>query len=484
MKKPNLKRNFIYSLFNQAVTIGTVFITAPYFSRVLQPSGIGIQSYTASVQMYFSLVAALGTSVYGERTISQNRDQPNIYSRLFWEIEFMTVITSMICIIAWTALIACSKDYRVYFIILTLNILATMFDITWFFSGLEQFGIIVARNSVFKLLGIMLMFMAVKSPNDLWVYITISSCSALLSSISLWLYLPKFLVKTDFKNMNLMPHFKQTLVYFMPTIATSVYTVLDKTLIGLITKDEVQNGCYEQAEKVISVLKSIVFVALNTVTGTRASYLAANNRYDEIKQKIKESLHYVFFMGAGCVCGIIGIADSFVPLFFGAGYDRVVYLLYILAPIVIIIGISNCLGSQYYTPAGRRSETARYIAYGAIINFLLNLILISYIGAYGAAISSVIAETVISFLYVYRSSGFIKIIEIAQIGKKKIVAGIIMIVVIRIIRFCLHSVVNDVIILILQIAAGAAAYITILLVLHDRWVINRMPNNIKKHKVK
>ena len=47
----------------QIFTMITPFVTAPYVSRVLGPDGIGIQSYTGSIQSYFLLFAALGLQV-------------------------------------------------------------------------------------------------------------------------------------------------------------------------------------------------------------------------------------------------------------------------------------------------------------------------------------------------------------------------------------------------------------------------------------
>ena len=123
-----------------------------------------------------------------------------------------------------------------------------MFDITWFFNGIEQFKLTVIRNSAFKIIGIVLLFIFIKSKDDLLLYIFITAFTSLLSNVSLWPYMKRYVVKVDFRKLSFNRHFKETLVYFIPTIATSVYTVLDKTLLGLITSDVAQNGYYQQAE--------------------------------------------------------------------------------------------------------------------------------------------------------------------------------------------------------------------------------------------
>ena len=118
--KSSIKKNFVYSTINQIINLITPIVTAPYISRILGAEAIGIQSYTGSIQSYFLLLAALGTMSYGAREISMNRDDPYKRSKLFWEIELMTVFTSLVAVIIWIALILLSSTYRIYYIVLTI----------------------------------------------------------------------------------------------------------------------------------------------------------------------------------------------------------------------------------------------------------------------------------------------------------------------------------------------------------------------------
>ena len=311
MKEPSIKKNFVYSTAYQILNVITPFITAPYVSRVLGAEGIGIQSYTASVQYIFLLIASLGTLSYGSREISMHRDDVNERSKLFWEIELMVICTTGLALFGWVFLCLFSPRYKIFYCVLSIGIFANMFDITWFFNGIEQFKLTVIRNSAFKIIGIVLLFAFIKSKDDLLLYIFITAVTSLLSNMSLWPYMKCYIVKVDFRKLSFRRHFKETLVYFIPTIATSVYTVLDKTLLGLITSDVAQNGYYQQAEKIINLAKSVVFTAINSVVGVRNAYLFAEKRFDEIHKKIEISFNYIFFMGFGCCFGIMGVAKTF-----------------------------------------------------------------------------------------------------------------------------------------------------------------------------
>ena len=475
--QPSVKKSFIYSTAYQILNVLTPFITAPYVSRVLGAEGIGIQSYTQSIQQYFLMFAALGTLSYGAREISMNRNDPYKRSKLFWEIELLTVSTSLLALIGWIFLIFFSTKYKVYYIVLTIGIFASMFNISWFFNGIEQFKLTVIRNAVFKILGIICIFAFIKSPNDLLLYVFITIVSTLLSSLSLWPYMKRYLVKVNPRDFEFKIHFHETIIYYIPTIATSVYTVLDKTLLGLITDSATQNGYYQQAEKIINLAKNVVFTAINSVVGVRNSFLFAEKRYEEIHQRIKKSFNFIFFAGFACSFGIMGVAKTFVPVFFGLGYDPVVKLLYIFSPIIVIIGVSNCLGSQYYTPCGKRKQSAKYLIVGSVVNLCFNLILIPKFGAYGAAVASVIAETVISGLYVKYSEGYGNIRLLIDTGAKKLIAGIGMFAVV----FLMNGIrINSILLVVIEIVIGAMVYGVLLLIFQDAWTCRMVKSAIGK----
>lgn len=469
MKEISVKRNFVYNTFYQILTLLTPLVTAPYVSRVLGAAGVGTYSYTISIQMYFSLFVALGTASYGMNTIAKARDDKKKCSKLFWEIEFMTLFTTFICLIIWGIFIWSSNQYKTYFYILTLCLLATLFDISWFYSGLEQFKLIVIRNSIVKIISITAIFCFVKKKEDLGLYILIYALGMLIGNLSMWTFLSKYVDKVEIKSLNVLPHLKETLVYFVPTIATSLYTLLDKALIGVITNDLYENGYYEQATKIINMCKSVSFTAINTVMGARISYLYSNNNINEIKIRIEKSLSYILLMGYACMFGLIGISSNFVPIFFGDGYTNVIYLLYIFSPIILIIGVSNCLGAQYYTPSGKRALSAKFIIVGSLINLFLNLLLIPSLGAYGAAIASIISETIITVLYLHFCKKMITFLLILKYSWKRIISGVIML--------CFLMLISDIskyifVTLLMQIVLGGVIYFVILFVLNDELVFN------------
>ncbi len=465
--EPSVRVNFILSMAYQVLIVILPMITAPYVARVLGAARNGIYSFTASYQTYFSMFAALGTVSYGSREIARNRKDRPLRSRLFWEIELMTVLTSTVSLLAFVVFILCRDRYRIYYVPQIMAILAVMFDISWFFTGIEEFRYIVTKNALFKLLGAVLIFTLVHKPEDLLLYIAILSATTMVGNMSMWIHMPRFLDPVDFRTLRIRRHLKETMIYFIPSIATSVYTVLDKTLIGEITRDEVENGCYDKVVQLINIMKALTFTALNSVLGARISYLFAEKKYDEIRRRIETSINYILFMGLAIGFGLAGIAPRFIPWFLGPGYERAVLMLIMMSPIVVIIGVSNCLGSQYYTPAGKRAQSARFIIAGSCVNLVLNLLLIPRFWGYGAIAASLIAELTITVLYIVFSGESFHPVVLVRDGWKKLAGAGLMFAAVRLIDPFFKG---NFAAICAEVCLGGAVYIGILFLLRDSFM--------------
>lgn len=463
--QPSIKKNFILKILYELLAIATPLITAPYVSRILGADGVGIYSYAQSCMTYFTMFAVLGTNNYGMREIARCRNNKEEYSKKFWEIELLTVCTSAICIIAWLVLTVFSGSYKPYFIALIPMIFASMFDISWFYTGHERVGYTVFWNAVCKIAGLICIFTFIKTRNDLVLYIFLNSMILMLGNLSMWIFLPKMLMKIDTRTLNIRHHFKETLVYFIPTIATSIYTVLDKTLIGIITNDSYQNGYYEQATKIINVTKTVCFFALNSVMGARISFLFAEDKIDEIKIRTKNSLSLIMFLSFGAMFGIITIANEFVPLFFGKGYDPVVNLLILMSPLIPIIGISNCIGTHYYAPIGKTKIASYYMIVGSVCNLVLNIAMIPKLGATGAVIGSIGAELIITILFVHFDDDYVTWKDLLSTSWKKLMAGLLMLMGLIITTQITSS--TGIVALIIKTVIGYTIYLTTLFLLKD-----------------
>lgn len=463
-----IRTNFILNTFAQVLRIITPFITTPYVSRVLGVDNIGVFSYSYSLQSYFCLLAVLGTAAYGSREIARSRDDRETVSRAFWEIAALRTLTSLLALAGWAVVAVMQPSNTLIFVILGAYIVAAMFDISWLYTGLEKFPFIVARTVTIRVIEVISIFLFVKTSGDLPIYCAIMGGGTLIGNLTLWINLRKCVNRVPVRTLQPFRHLSGTLVFFLPAIATTIYTVLDKTLIGFITQSTYENGIYEQATKVIEIAKAITFMSLNAVLSPRSSYLFAVGDYEKIKSNLRMSLGVMLTLGFGFTFGIAAVADRFVPIFFGPGYEGTILLLRLLSPIIVIITVSNALGSQYYNPAGLRLKSSMFLIVGAVCNLILNLILIPRFQSAGAIVASVAAELIITVLYVAYCDRNLTVTQLVEISYKKLAAGIVMAGVI----FLLYKVIPDTVPgLLAVVVLGGASYLISLIALRDKTML-------------
>ena len=477
--KKSIAKNYIYNLIYQMLTILLPLITTPYLSRVLGAEPIGIYGYTISIVTYFILFGTLGISMYGQRQIAYLQQDKKERSKIFWEIIIIRTITLSISILLFYLVYGRSGEYAIYYRILIIQLVANLFDISWFFQGLEEFDKTVVRNLIVKLLSLVLIFVVIKTPDDLWKYFAIFVGAELLGNMTLWLYVPKYIEKINIRELELKSHIKPTLSLFIPQIAVQIYTVLDKTMIGKITNDMVEVGYYEQAQKIIKASLTVI-VALQTVMNSRIANAYARKDQKEIKKCLESSFNFVWFLTIPMMFGLIAISSKFVPWYYGEGFDGVIPIMIATAPILIPIGLNGITGTQYLVQIGKQKIYTISLILGAIVNVLLNLVLIHFFKGIGAAIASVIAETIILIIQLKYFKEQFTILEILKLSIKCLISGIVMFIVVFLLaNYMSVSIINTLI----QAIAGIITYFIMLIILKYQFlkdILNQVISGAKK----
>ena len=468
MSKNSVSKNYIYNLTYQILLVILPLITTPYVSRVLGAENIGIYSYTLSIVTYFVLFGSLGISMYGQREIAYVQDNKKEKSKVFIEIVSLRAITMAISMICYYFTYINGTTYQLYYKILVIELLSACVDISWFFQGMEEFKKTVIRNIIVKFISVIAIFLFVKSSEDLAIYVLIYVLSNFLGNLSLWIYLPKYIEKIKFRELKIFRHLKPTIGLFIPQIAMQIYTVLDKTMIGQIVEDKSEVGYYEQGQKVIKLFLTLV-TSLGTVMVPRMAHTFISGEKEKLKEYMKKSFQFVFFLAFPIMIGLVIVSAKFVPIFFGEGYDKVSILIKVISPIILFIGLSNIIGTQFLLPTKRQKEFTISVTAGAIINFILNMILIRGFQSVGASIATVFAELLVTSIQIYCIRDVFNIKEILKIAKNNIISVIVMTIACLIIAIFAK---NTIICLALQVIIGAIVYFAILVILKDEFIQN------------
>lgn len=404
-KKISVKMNYIYNLFYQVLAVAIPLVTTPYVSRILGADGIGAYSYTLSIATYFGIFGSLGVDLYGQLQIAKNRDNTEKISQLFFEIFFARMATMGVSMFIYFVICLSSRTHSGMFGVLYIYLFAQMFDIAWFYNGLEMFKLTVTRNSLIKLICLILIFVAVKNKSDIYVYIVILQGSSLLGNVSLFLYLKKHI---DFKAIKTikLSHFREhwinSVVYFLPSLASTVFATIDKSMINWILRSDYENGYYEQASKIYHIAAGIVN-SMSVVMLPRMTYLWRDeeNNLNQIKSLILKTLRSASLLAVPIGFGLFAISELFVPVFYGAGYEKCIQLIRIFSPMVLFSGFRNIVGHQCLMARGKQKEYNIVTCFGAILNVILNYLMISFFGVEGAAIATLITEIFIVVMFMW-----------------------------------------------------------------------------------
>ena len=461
----SLKKNYIYNLLYQILAVVLPIVTTPYIARVLGANGTGTYSFTISIVTYFILFGSLGINLYGQREIAYAQDDKQKKDKVFSELFILKSISLTLATILFWFLFATSSEYAIYYKMLTFEMFANIIDISWAYQGLEEFKKIILRNIGVRLASPLLTLVLIRSEQDIWLYVLIYSLTSLLGNISLW-FRHKEYVEFKLANLNIKQHIKPTILLFIPQIAIQVYVVLDKTMLGSILNNMSEVGYYEQAQKIIKVLLTLI-TSVGTVMLPRIAKNFADHNHTQIKKYMHKTFSYIYTFSIPLTFGIIASSHNFVPLFFGPGYEEVIYIMSMMSVIVLFISLSNVIGMQYLLPTKRQKEYTISVVVGALVNLILNFLLIYNLQAIGATIATIIAEffvTVIQFYFIRKN---FSISEILKMSLKPFTASIIMF------SFCLLIgliVEDNMASLVAQVIIGIIVYFFTLIILKDTFI--------------
>ncbi len=476
--KSNIKANYLYNLTYQIVALVVPLITAPYVSRILTSEGIGINSYVNSIATYFVVFANLGSAMYATRNIGINQDNVKIRSQVFFNTIAFRVLTTVIAVTLYAFLIKFSSpSNKIIYYIYILYLLNVTFDISWFFQGIEEFKFVVFRNIIIKLLNVVFIFTFVRKSSDLAIYVFGYCGFTLLGSILLWFHLPKFIKKVE--RINPFEGLKEMIQLFLPTLAIQVYTVLDKSMIGSITDDMVQSGAYDRSEMIVRMCLTVLS-SLSAVMIPRMAKLYSDGDNTEVLNYIYKSFRYTWFVSIPIIGGLFAVSDVFVPVFLGPGYELAIIIMPIMSFICLFSGISNVLGTQFLIPIKKQNKYTFSVVSAAVLNFIMNCILIKNFGALGATIASVASECLEAFILIFLSKKEGIRIGAALNGIVNYIVGtVIMIVVVASIKRMIS--VNNIISLLIVVMSGVITYAVYLIAIKDPMIISVL-NKVNRNK--
>ena len=314
-------RNYLYNVGYQVLAIIVPLITSAYVSRVLRPEGVGANAFTNSIIQYFILFASMGIGYYGNRQIAYVRDNRIKMAKTFWEIQIVKTIMTLVSIIAFEIFLIFYTRQFDYMVAQSLNLVAVAFDISWFYEGVENFKVTVLKNSLVKIVSMIAIFLFIKGPYDVTLYIVVLALSTLLGNLTLWPDIYRDLPKVKIKSLNPWIHFLPMVELFIPQIATQVYVQLNRTMLGIMV-NETASGYYQYSDSLVKLILALV-TATGTVMLPHVANAVSHGDMKKVNQMLYKSFDFVSAMAVPMMFGLAAISLTLAPKYYGPGYGPV-----------------------------------------------------------------------------------------------------------------------------------------------------------------
>lgn len=448
-------KNFFYQASYQVLLIALPIVTIPIVSKALGPDGLGIWNYINSIVNYFILVGGLGLANYGVREIALVKKSRRKLSQKFWELEFFNAFFSLFALIVYI-LFSLLTDYPSLFLIQGLAVLSVLLDISWMFSGLEDFKTITVSNFMVKILSFIFIVVFINESTDLFKYFFIQSLSILLSQIIPWFFLKNKISFILPSLKDIWKHFRPALSFFIAKVSMTIYTNLNKTILGLMTTMTVV-GFYSNAIQLITVGGSIIG-ALNTVMIPRMTDLFGERDEKAMINLLNKTMNIILFFTIAMSFGIIATNEKLIPWFFGTAFLPIKNYVPLLAPVLVFQSIQTAIAGQYLIPKGEMKSYNISVVVSALLSVIFNLVFIPRFEIYGAILGTIVAQgslcLIRSFILMRQTSFRFDFITIG----KYLFSGLAMVVIIKVFTNRLPS---NILTTCFQVAIGAVVYFSL-----------------------
>ncbi|WP_022931459.1 flippase [Treponema bryantii] len=468
-KEKSVKINAMYSFMRAALKLIFPLITFPYASRILSPEGIGQVNFSNSIVSYFNLFALLGIETYAERETARIKDDKIALSKFVKEMLIINLISMLFAYSMFFITILFVpkfQAYRTILLICSTKILFNVIGINWFFYGIEEFKYTTIRSFFVQCAAIAFLFISVHSKEDVWLYAIYGVILSTGYDICNIIYARHFIDLRVKVKLEIKKHIKYIFTFFGMTLVTSIYEMLDTTMIGILSNDE-QTGYYAAGIKINNIVLGLLS-AVTAVILPRLSYYKGNGESEKF-EKLKDSIiEIIILLSIPLTFGFIALSRPIILLVCGELYEPAIPIMQIISPVIFFISISNLAGAKLLPAMNKEKVSlASYIA-GAVVNVTSNLIFIPRFNAMGAALGTILAESTVMLVQVIflRKDFFRKTIIINFLHS--LIASSIMFITIIFVLKIIHGTILQ---CITGFISGSLIYLLVLLLFRNKTIL-------------
>lgn len=419
MAQKSIKVNALLSSVKTVLSLIVPLITFPYISRVLQVEAIGRHNFAVSIVGYFVLLANLGIATYAIREGAKLRDDRAAMNRFASQIQTIHRISggiSVLLLFAVTLAVPKLHDYWLFILILGVQIPLHVYGKSWIYNVYEEFGVVTLTQAAFQLLSVVLLLLVVHSPEDVYIYTVTYLISSTGANLFYGARSKKYVDISNVPLQELKVHIKPILIIFSTTLTITIYVNSDVTILGWLVNDEAV-GLYSTSVKVYTIVKNIIDAVI-TVVIPRLTLYTGSERFKPFFSRV---FNMLTLMILPAMIGLFLLSENVLEIIAGPEYLEATASLRLLS----IAMVGSLFGGLYTKGVllPNRQERPFLVAtiISAVVNVVLNFVLIPLFHQTGAAFTTVIAEIIV-LLICYRYAR--KYAPLEKLGKTLFSTGV------------------------------------------------------------
>lgn len=394
----SVKTNYLLQLANVSAGLFFPLITFPYTCRVVGVDGIGLVSWFDSIVAYIVLFVNLGIPMYAIRETARVRNNAAELDKTSAEIFALHSLLSLFGVVAVAVILLTVGEVREHttvFLIVSSTLFFNILGCEWFFAGTEDFKYITIRGLVVKVVSVALLFLLVRSSDDLVLYAIYTVAGCLGGNIFNFFRIRRKApsVAARWRGLNLKRHIRPALETFAFSLVVSIYLRLNQVILGAV-ESAAAVGFYAAATRLLTAFKALPKV-LGDIMLPRMSNLVANGDEDEVRHMLQKSYDFTLFTTIPIVIFLIVAAPHIICLFCGHEFLPAVLASQIVAPVMFFSSVTNVIGLQTFYAHGHMNIVSKTCAIGAVGDLVACLVLIPHFSFNGAAAAYLFAEILV-----------------------------------------------------------------------------------------
>lgn len=410
MKTKSLQHNFVVYFIRTLFNGLTPLLIFPYASRVLGVSNIGGVTYAQSIAAYFEYFAMLGINSYGVREGAKCRDNPRAFGKLMTELLIINTASTVIASFIYTVLICSStalQPYRVFLLVFLLEIIFRGLNLDWYYNIIEDYDYIAKRTVIFQIIDVAVLLLFVRDENSAVAYAVVLVLPFVLTSITNIGTMCKRVKLFGYSDYHFKGHVIGTISVFSVVVSTLVYLMIDTTMLGVLRGDY-DVGLYTAASKLTRECSQVI-TSLCAVFLPRLAVHRAKGEVKEFQRIATNACNIIMALAIPATVGMFSLSKQAILIFSGQNYLEAIPAMKILTFNFMFAAIDGFFGWQVLVPYNRERALFSATFTGAVIDVVLNTLLIPTYGPSGAAIATLIAEMTIFAILLFHTRQYLPI---------------------------------------------------------------------------